>query len=133
MIRGNNTMKKKMNEIINSLTGDDFDTLRKIISLQYRKFIRFYRLIEEYIDDIRDLQYEFYSAESLNVLLAFNDKSKVKDAEENIHNGIVENNYDGHVSTKKDRLYITLILQEEDEVEEKNETSEENSTEEEAE
>ena len=105
------------------MSGNDFNTLKKIISLQYRKFIRFYRLVEDYSDDIESLEYEFNSPSSLDVSIKMTNKDleSIKDSMEKY---MEEYAYDGNIEVKKKTLSVSIILEEEEEKEDEEEDAE---------
>ena len=63
--RRNWMMKEDMFDYIDKLSGKDFKTLEKIISFPYRKFIRFYRLVESYSGIITKVKYNFISPSNI--------------------------------------------------------------------
>ena len=106
-------MKKSMDSYINDMTSGNLDTLEKIISVQYRKFVRFYNLINEYSSLISKLKYEFNSPSSLDVLLYLDTKRDLNKLCDEIESKMSDNSYDGDVSVvKKKSIYISLILDE---------------------
>ena len=113
-------MKKDMTDYINSMIEDNLETLGKIISLQYRKFIRFYELVSEYSGSIDDVKYDFISPTSLDVSLTFESKEDLKKVKKEIETAMEKSKYDGSVkqeSPKKDnRLFISIILEEPDDI-----------------
>jgi hypothetical protein len=113
-------MKKDMTDYINSMIEDNLETLGKIISLQYRKFIRFYELVSEYSGSIDAVKYDFISPTSLDVSLTFESKEDLKKVKKEIETAMEKSKYDGSVkqeSPKKDnRLFISIILEEPDDI-----------------
>ena len=106
-------MDKKMNDYLNSMTGGDLDSLSKIISCQYRKFVRFYRLLEDFSDDIESLDYEFNSPLSLDVDIAFDSKKTLKSIKDKLIESMNDLGYDGTVVVKKKIISISIVLEEE--------------------
>jgi hypothetical protein len=105
---------KSMSDYMNDLTGHSLDTLEQIISLQYRKFVQFYRLIEKYSNIINKVHYEFNSPLSLDVELEFNTKKTLETIKKELDESIKKNNYDGLITIKKKNIIISLVLDEED-------------------
>ena len=108
-------MVKQMNEYLNCMTGNDLDTLEKIISCQYRKFVKFYRLVEDYSDIIEEIGYEFNSPSSLDVSIKFNKKKDLKELKSSMDKYMSKYAYDGSVEIKKKMIFISIILEEKDE------------------
>lgn len=107
-------MNKVMTEYINSMTGNSIETLEKIISLQYRKFIRFYRLVEGYSDTINNIEYEFNSSSSLDVILSFNTKKNLDNIKEELELSMEKNCYNGIIKVTNKRIFMSIILDEDD-------------------
>ena len=105
-------MKKSMTSYINDMTSGNLDTLEKIISKQYRKFVRFYNLIREYSSLISKLKYEFNSDSSLDILLYFETKRDLKNICSEIESKMDDSEYDGGITVSKKTMYISLILDE---------------------
>ena len=105
-------MKQVMTDYINSMTEGNLDSLEQIISLQYRKFIRFYRLVEGYSELIKNLKYEFNSPTSLDVLLVLESKAKPENIKKEIEASMSESKYDGEVKLVKKNVFISIILDE---------------------
>lgn len=115
LIGGMLIMVKQMNEYLNCMTGNDLDTLEKIISCQYRKFVKFYRLVEDYSDIIEEIGYEFNSPSSLDVSIKFNKKKDLKELKSSMDKYMSKYAYDGSVEIKKKMIFISIILEEKDE------------------
>ena len=97
------------------MTSGDLETLEKIISLQCKKFVRFYKLIKEYSGLISKIKYEFNSASSLDILLYLETKRDPKKICDEIESSMQESGYDGNVSVVKKNIFISLFLDEESE------------------
>ena len=106
-------MKKSMECYINDMTSGDLETLEKIISLQYKTFVRFSRLIKEYSGLISKIKYEFNSASSLDILLCLETKRDPKKICDEIESSMQKSEYDGTVSVVKKNIFISLFLDEE--------------------
>ena len=106
-------MTKSMTEYLNDLTSSDLNTLDQIITLQYRKFVRFYKLIKDYSDNIKKVKYEFSSSSSLDILIVFNTKKNLELAEQGLLSSMESNGYDGDVKTDNKNLYMSIVLDEE--------------------
>lgn len=106
-------MKKTMPDYMNAMTGGNLETLEMIISRQYRKFVRFYKLVSSYSDNIKGLQYEFNSPLSLDVLLEFDSKKPLETIKKDLEKLMVKKNYDGSVKISKKRVMISIVLPEE--------------------
>ena len=106
-------MKKSMTQYINDMTSGDLETLEKIISFQYKKFVRFYKLIREYSGLISKLKYEFNSTSSLDVLLYMDTKRDLQKLCDEIESAMQKSEYDGAVSVVNKNIFISLVLDEE--------------------
>lgn len=104
---------KSMADYMNCLTGSSLGTLEQIISLQYRKFVRFYYLIEKYSGIIKKIHYEFNSPESLDVELEFNTKKTLESIKKELDEEMGKNDCEGLITIKKKSLYISIVLDEE--------------------
>lgn len=62
-------MKRSMSEYAVALSGSDIDALELLISLKFKAFKHFYRLVEERSDDIASLSYDMSKEESLHVYI----------------------------------------------------------------
>lgn len=105
-------MKKKMTCYLNELVGDDMEMLEKLISHQYRKFIRFYRLIEEYSGMITKMRYEFNSESSLDVTVSFDTKRKMENIKSELESLAKDGDYELHISVNKKTLNVSVVLDE---------------------
>ena len=109
-------MNKKMTDYINEMASSNMETLEKIISLQYRKFVRFYKLVESYSDMIKKVKYEFNSPLSLDVVLVFNDSKDGKDIKnirKKLEESMIESKYDGYTKIiEKKCIFISIELDE---------------------
>ena len=94
------------------MTSGNLDTLEKIVSKQYRKFIRFYNLIREYSELVSKVKYEFNSDSSLDILLYFDTKRNLKSICSEIESKMDDSEYEGSIELSKKTIYISLILDE---------------------
>jgi hypothetical protein len=101
-----------MVDYINDLSDSNLETLEQIISLQYRKFIRFYQLIEKYSGIIKKVQYEFISPSSLDVVLIFDTKRKLENIKKEIDDEMEKLKYDGSTEVKKKTIAMSIVLDE---------------------
>ena len=108
-------MKKEMTDYLNSMSDADLDKLETIICLQYIKFIKFYRLIEAYSDKISNVKYDFISPLSLDVVLVFKKASNLKSIQAEIESSIENSQYEGSVNVSKKEMFISIILNEDEE------------------
>lgn len=60
-------MKRKMTSFVKDMSDSDLDILYDIICRKYKKFICFYRMVEDFSDSILKLKYSFSSKTSLDV------------------------------------------------------------------
>lgn len=107
-------MKKEMSDYINGMTENNLETLEQIITLQYRKFIQFYKLVEEYSGIITKVKYEFISPSSLDVLLVLNTKRDLSNLKKELEKSMEKSKYDGSVKVVKKNIFISIILEESD-------------------
>ncbi len=99
---------------INHLAGSSLEIFENIISLQYVKFIKFYRLIEKYLSNIDSMEYGSISQSSLDVILIFKNDNDLKSIKSDMLDYIDTNNYDGDVkiSKSKNKLSVSIRLNE---------------------
>ena len=105
-------MEKSMTEFLNELTSSDLETLDQIITLQYRKFIRFYRLIEDYSGIIKKIKYDFVSPESLDILLVFDTKKSMDKIKDELLLSMTEKSYNGDIKIENKNMYMSITLDE---------------------
>lgn len=101
-----------MTEYLNALTSSDLETLDQIITLQYRKFIRFYRLIEDYSGIIKKVKYSFECPESLDILIVFDTKRDMDKIKEELLLAMNEKSYNGDIKVEKKNMYMSISLDE---------------------
>lgn len=107
-------MKKEMSDYINGMTENNLETLEQIITLQYRKFIQFYKLVKEYSGIITKVKYQFISPSSLDVLLVLNTKRDLSNLKKELEKSMEKSKYDGSVKVVKKNIFISIILEESD-------------------
>lgn len=105
-------MKKDMTEYFNSLTLGNMDALDVLISFQYRKFVRFYKLIRDYSDLITKVRYEFKSNDSLDIMMTFDSKRSLKSIKDELESSMAKSKYEGKIRIQKKNVYMSLFLDE---------------------
>ena len=105
-------MKKDMIEYLSALSSNDYDAFEKIISLQYRKFVRFYKLVREYSDIISKIKYDFKSPSSLDVVLNFDTKKNISSIKKELESSMKESEYEGEIKLLRKNMYISISLEE---------------------
>lgn len=105
-------MKKDVVDYMNELTSSNLNSLEQLISLQYRKFIQFYRLVKDYSDIITKVKYEFNSPSSLDVVLIFDTKRDLKDIKKELISSMEKSKYNGSIKVVKKSIYMSIILDE---------------------
>ena len=105
-------MNQNMAEYLNAMTLGDLDSLEEIISHQYRKFVRFYKLVKKFSSAIVKLKYEFGDASSLSVVLTMESASDAKELKSYLDKTLGENDYEGSASVNKKTVNVSVILQE---------------------
>lgn len=103
-------MREDMAEFLNAMTLGDLDTFEEIISHQYKKFVKFYKIVKKFASSIERLKYEFDSSESLNVVITLEDDADRKAIKSHIQKSIDGSKYEGNVRMSKSNLYISLTL-----------------------
>lgn len=103
-------MKRDMAEYLNALTSDDLDTFEQIISLQYRKFTMFYKLVNQYSHLIDKLKYNFEDASSLDVVLSMDSSTDMKSVKKELESSMEKSGYDGSIKIQKKNLRISIVL-----------------------
>lgn len=79
-------MKFDMPTCVSILSDDKLERLETIIRKKYKKFIGFYRMIENQMDMIQELEYEDDSDDSeLIVLITFDNDINTEDKAKEIH------------------------------------------------
>lgn len=104
-------MQKSLTDCAAFLSGSNIDILEEIISNKYRKFIKFFKLIEDYADDITALEYEFTDEASLSAKINFKKSIKFEEKKELISNW-KKAGYDVDYEITKKKIKITIVHQE---------------------
>lgn len=105
-------MKKDMLDYIDGLASGDLDAFEHLISNQYRKFVRFYRLVEGYSSIITKLKYEFNSPLSLDVVLILDTKRNADKIKPELEASIESSEYDGTVTVDNKNVHISITFDE---------------------
>jgi hypothetical protein len=100
-----------MTDCIGELSGSNMETLEQIVTLQYRKFIRFYKLISKHFDALEGIDYQFKDPSSLDVYLHF-DTSKLKAVKSKIKEDMEKYGYEGNVCIRKQSILISIFMEE---------------------
>lgn len=79
-------IKKTFPGFANSLSGGDMVVLQKIVKDQYKEFLGVYRMLEESIDDIEQLNYE----DTMEKRLALTVQTIDDDASQRVFNAVIE-------------------------------------------
>lgn len=103
-------MKKDMAEYLNALSADNLTTFELIISSQYRKFVRFYKLVSQYSHLIEKIKYSFHDVRTLDVMLTMDVSADVKGIKKEIDESMRRNGYQGTVRVSKRNMYMTIFL-----------------------
>ncbi len=111
-LRGATNMKPRMSDYVNKMSGDDIEAFENIITNQYKKFIRFFKLVSKYSDEIDDLHYVFNSSNELEVDLIFVKGTDVAKIEKKISSKISELDYEAEICIKKKTISIKIFLDE---------------------
>lgn len=105
-------MSKSMPDYINMLSHGDLDVLEHIISHQYKKFIRFYKLISDYSDIIEEIEYQFTQPDALDISIAFSKNSNASDIKKELKNSMTVYGYTGKIKVSKETLFMSIELNE---------------------
>ena len=106
-------MKKDMTDYINGMTENNLDTLEQIISLQYKKFMKFYKIVEPYSSSIEKVKYQFESPLSLDVFLILDSKKDAKELKRELESLMEKHDCNGSVEVNKKDIFISIIMDEE--------------------
>jgi len=100
-------MKRCMTDYAGNLCNyDDIDILYKVICLKYKRFIDFYRLVEESSDYIESLDYDDSDKDSLNIIMTLNNNDKINEIYDNIKER--SESYNATISLNKGTIFIEL-------------------------
>lgn len=105
-------MREDMAEYLNAMTMGDLDTLEEIISHQYRKFVRFYKIVKRYSSSIAKLKYDFRGSSSLDVVLILEKGVEPKTIKSGLQNAIDVSKYEGSLKIAKNCIHVSLTLEE---------------------
>lgn len=97
---------------VNEMTEGDLESLHTLITVHYKKFIKFYDLVKEYSDIISKIEYEFNSSSALDVAISFNTKMKLDDIKIDVGNKMMNSNYIGVIEVNNKKLLISITLDE---------------------
>lgn len=106
-------MKKRFTDYIRCMSEGDIGKIEDIISKHYRKFVKLYRILEKYSDNIITLKYRPDNDDTLDVYVEFDSKRKLETMKRNIDKYISEKGYNGKSTTcDKKGLLISLSTEE---------------------
>jgi len=105
-------MNKDYFSYVNDMTEGNLESLYQLISLQYKKFVRFYNLVKDYSSIVSKIKYEFKSSSSLDVEIYFNTKRKLENIKEEFDEKILNSDYTGNIEVGKNKLLMSIILDE---------------------
>jgi len=83
-------MEKKISDYVQALSSSDFDILEEIFLKKYRKFLRFYYIIEDHSDVITSIEYKKCEENKLKVAFSVSESKKsvnkiLKELEESLN------------------------------------------------
>lgn len=103
-------MIRNIPSCIKELSGDDFDIFEDIIEKKYKKFIGFYRLIENVSDSVRSLHYNFTSNENLDVDITFLKNVDIESIKMELEQSINNSKYECDIVVNKHTISISISL-----------------------
>ena len=101
-----------MIEYLSSMSNNDFDKLESIIKNHYRKFLRFYHVLRDYSEECKAFEYEFTSKNKLEAVIKFKKGTDIDDIVSNIQKSLDDNNYEGNIKSKNNKVKIIIELEE---------------------
>ena len=105
-------MKKSMIDYINTLSGDNFETFENIILNQYRKFVKFYKLVSSYSSEIESLEYKFEENCKLEVYLTFKTENNARNIFIKLSNLENEDGLLITITQSFNKIYVVLTMDE---------------------
>ena len=105
-------MEKNYFSYVNEITEGNLESLYQLISLQYKKFVRFYSLVKDYSSLITKVKYEFNSPSSLDVVLYFQTTKKLATIKKEFDDKIANSDYSGTIEVGKNKLSMSIVLDE---------------------
>lgn len=105
-------MIRNIPSCIKELSGDNFDIFENIISKKYKKFMKFYRLVENVSDLVQSLHYNFTSDENLDVGITFNKNVNIDEIRMELENRIDPSKYECDIAANKHTISISISLME---------------------
>lgn len=105
-------MHKDIPSYMKALSGNDFELFESLISNKYKKFIKFYRLVENISEQIMSLHYNFTSDDVLDVSIAFHSNVDIAKIVMEIEKRIDSKKYECNIVTDKQNIEISISLTE---------------------
>ena len=105
-------MHKDIPSYMKALSGNDFELFESLISNKYKKFMKFYRLVENISDDIISLRYNFTSNDVLDVTIAFHSNADIDQIVMEIEKKLDTKKYECNIVTDEQELSISISLNE---------------------
>ena len=105
-------MKKSMIDYINTLSGDNFQMFENIIINQYRKFVKFYKLVSSYSSDIESLEYKFEENCKLEVYLSFKTENNARNVFIKLSNLENDDNLSISITQSFNKIHVVLVMDE---------------------
>lgn len=103
-------MIRNIPSCIKELSGNDFDVFEEIISHKYKKFMSFYRLVENVSDLVKSLHYNFTSDENLDVDITFGKNVDIATIEMELNNNINSSKYECDIAVNNHTISISISL-----------------------
>ena len=102
-------MKKDMTAYVRSMCGvENLDALYDLVCTKYKKFIHFYRLVEDYSDEIEDIDYTFESKHSLDACIYFTKNTNVDNIRDEIESRVDRDLYDYNIVVSGNKISIII-------------------------
>lgn len=106
-------MKKRYTDYIQCMTDGDIEKIEYIISKQYRKFVKLYRMLEKHSDDITTIKYEPKNDSTLDVYVEVSTKRKLESMKDSVDAYIEQKGFAGKtLLCDKKGLFISISMDE---------------------
>lgn len=105
-------MVRTIPSCMKELSGNNFDIFEDIISKKYKKFMKFYRLVENVSDVVQSLHYNFVSDENLDVDVTFKKNVNIDEIRMELENRIDSSKYECDIAVNKHTISISIALME---------------------
>ena len=106
-------MKSRFTDCLHCMIGSDEDKLDILLSKQYRKFIKLYRIIESYSEDIDEIFYDPSDDDTLEVQLSTTfTKKQLSSVVKKLTKYIDDHDINGYAKVQDSIIVVSISMEE---------------------